>query len=101
MIIFLVQEGALLTNSLDYPTRETQIIAQMRDFSLTQANLALLDQQLPACIGQLSAAAAYTGVLSLLLVDSQLGRDDRMLMHKLVDSLVVATLSISTIAHSN
>lgn len=58
---------------LDYPTRETQTIAQMLDFSLRQASVALAVQNTIACAVQLSAAAAYAGTLSVLLANHPLG----------------------------
>lgn len=72
----------------DYPTEETRLIAHMLDFSLHQASSALLLQHMAAVAPQLSAAAAYAGVLSVLLRGTYLGDTNALVMRDLAEQVV-------------
>lgn len=85
----------------DYPTPETQLIAHMLDFSLSQASRAMLDQNMVAVSTQLSAAAAYAGVLSVLCAGTQLGKYNELVMKSLTSDLVTCTLEVCQVVTPN
>lgn len=85
----------------DYPTPETQLIAHMLDYTLGQASRAMIAQNLIATATQLSAAAAYAGVLSVLCAGTQLGKYNEQVMKSLTGDLVTCTLEVCQVVTSN
>lgn len=85
----------------DYPTEETRLIAHMLDFSLHQASSDLLLQHMVAVASQLSAAAAYAGVLSVLLRGTSLGATNAVVMRDLADQAVVCVEQVMYVTTPN